>query len=129
MRLVLPASGIVFGFFGGAWGISRLVPDETPAWFSLTLCVAWLFVLIGLALRIGNQSKRMLRDQQRLLVYGLLTAALMACFIVALTVFNIEFPRWAAEAVLGAIAGVVFLFSRYMERRWVQGKWGRLKES
>lgn len=37
-----------------------------------------------------------------------------------LFIYNIKFPKWAAEAVLATVAGAVFLLSKYMERRQLQ---------
>ena len=59
----------------------------------------------------------MSHDEWRLLGYGLLTAFLMALVLVPILLHNVNFPKLAAEAILGAIALAVFLLSRYMERR------------
>jgi len=59
----------------------------------------------------------MSKDDWRLLRYGLLTALLMALVLVPILIHNINFPKVAAEAILAAIAGTVFLLSKYMERR------------
>jgi hypothetical protein len=57
------------------------------------------------------------KDEWRLLRYGLFTALLMALVLVPILMHNINFPRVAAEAILAAIAGAVFLLSKYMGRR------------
>lgn len=59
----------------------------------------------------------MTHDEWRLLRYGLLTAFLMALFLVPIFIYKTNFPKLAAEAILGAIALAVFLLSKYMERR------------
>jgi len=59
----------------------------------------------------------MSKDEWRLLGYGSLTAALMALFLVPIFMRNIRIPKLVAEAVLGAIAGAVFLLYKYVERR------------
>lgn len=59
----------------------------------------------------------MTKDEWRLLRYGLLTALLMLLVLVPIYMHNNKFPKVAAEAILGAIAGTVFLLSKYMERR------------
>ena len=41
----------------------------------------------------------------------------MACFLVPLFIYRVMIPKWAAELVLAAIAGAVFLLSKYTERR------------
>ena len=41
----------------------------------------------------------------------------MALVLVPILIHNINFPKVAAEAILAAIAGTVFLLSKYMERR------------
>jgi len=77
----------------------------------------WLFLLIFAVTLISSKSRRKIEDQRRLLGYGLLTAVLMASFLVPLFIYRVSFPKWAAEAVLAAIAGAVFLLSKYLERR------------
>jgi len=57
------------------------------------------------------------RDEWRLLRYGLLAAFLMALVLVPILLHDKNFPRSAAEGILGAIALAVFLLSKYMERR------------
>jgi ABC-type Fe3+-siderophore transport system permease subunit len=59
----------------------------------------------------------MKKDEWKLLGYGLLTALLMGLVLVPILVHNINFPKRAAEAILTAIAGAVFLLYRYIERR------------
>jgi hypothetical protein len=59
----------------------------------------------------------MTHDEWRLLGYGLLTAFLMALVLVPILLHDKNFPRLAAEGVLGALALAVFLLSKYMERR------------
>ena len=59
----------------------------------------------------------MTHDEWRLLRYGILTAILMALVLVPILIHNINFPKLAAEGILGVIALAVFLLSKYMERR------------
>jgi len=59
----------------------------------------------------------MTKDEWRLLGYGLLTASLMALFLVPILVWHKNFPRFLAEIILGVIALAVFTLSKYMERR------------
>ena len=59
----------------------------------------------------------MKRDEYKLLAYGLLTALLMGLVLTPILARNINFPKVAAEAILAAIAGAVFLLYRYIERR------------
>ena len=59
----------------------------------------------------------MTHDEWRLLGYGLITALLMALVLVPILMHNINFPKLAAEAILGAIALAIFLLSKYMQRR------------
>jgi undecaprenyl pyrophosphate phosphatase UppP len=59
----------------------------------------------------------MTHDEWRLLGYGMLTAFLMALFLVAIFLRNMNFTKLAAEVILGAIALAVFLLSKYMEHR------------
>ena len=59
----------------------------------------------------------MTHDEWRLLGYGTLTALLMALVLVPILLHDKNFPRSAAEAILGALALAVFLLSKYMERR------------
>ena len=59
----------------------------------------------------------MTRDEWRLLRYGMLTAILMALVLVPILRHNMNFPKLAAEGILGAIALAVFLLSKYMEHR------------
>jgi hypothetical protein len=59
----------------------------------------------------------MTRDEWRLLRYGMLTAILMALVLVPILRHNMNFPKLAAEGILGAIALAVFLLSEYMEHR------------
>ena len=47
----------------------------------------------------------------------MLTAVLMAIVLVRILVHNVNFPKLAAEGILGSIALGVFLLSKYMERR------------
>jgi hypothetical protein len=58
----------------------------------------------------------MKKDEWKLLRYGLLTALLMALVLVPILIHNKNFPAVAAEAILGVIAGTVFLLYRYIER-------------
>jgi hypothetical protein len=57
----------------------------------------------------------MTHDEWRLLGYGMLTAFLMALFLVPIFLRNMDFPKLAAEAILGAIALAVFLLSKYRQ--------------
>ncbi len=57
----------------------------------------------------------MTHDEWRLLGYGMLTAFLMALFLVPIFLRNMNFPKLAAEAILGAIALAVFLLSKYRQ--------------
>jgi uncharacterized BrkB/YihY/UPF0761 family membrane protein len=59
----------------------------------------------------------MTKDDWRLLRYGLLTALLMALVLTPIFIYEPNFPKLAAEAILGVIAGAVFLLSKYMESR------------
>jgi hypothetical protein len=59
----------------------------------------------------------MTHDEWRLLRYGILTAFLMALVLVPILLRNKNFPRSAAEGILGAIALAVFLLPKYLERR------------
>ncbi len=59
----------------------------------------------------------MAHDEWRLLRYGILTALLMALVLVPILVHDRNFPKPAAEGILGAIALSVFFLSKYMERR------------
>jgi len=120
MRLLIVAVAIVISFGLGAWGISSLLPETVPAWVGVTLTMVWLFLLVFAVSRTSSKSRRKIGDQRRLLGYGLLTAVLMASFLVPLFVYKVNIPKWAAEAVLAAIAGAVFLLSKYMERRKFQ---------
>ena len=56
-------------------------------------------------------------DEWRLLGYGTLTAILMALVLVPILLYDKNFPKLAAEGILGAVALAVFAFSKYMERR------------
>ena len=117
MRLFLFAVAIVIGFGVGAWGISRLFLETAPTWIGVTLSMLWLVLLIFAVTLISNKSRRKIEDQRRLLGYGLVAAVLMASFLVPLFMHRVSFPKWLAEAVLVAIAGAVFLLSKYLERR------------
>jgi antibiotic biosynthesis monooxygenase (ABM) superfamily enzyme len=117
MRLLAFAIAIVIAFGLGAWVISRLLPETVPEWVGLTLSIMWLFLLIFGVTLTSNKSHRKIEDQRRLLGSGLLAAVLMAFFLVPLFVYRVSFPKWAAEAVLAAIAGAVFLLSKCLERR------------
>jgi hypothetical protein len=59
----------------------------------------------------------MTHDEWRLLGYGTLTAFLMALVLMPILLHDKNFPRSAAEVILGALALAVFLLSKYMERR------------
>ena len=59
----------------------------------------------------------MTHDEWRLLRYGLLAAFLIGIVLVPILLHDRNFPRSAAEGILGAIALAVFLLSKYMERR------------
>jgi hypothetical protein len=59
----------------------------------------------------------MTHDEWRLLRYGLLTAALMALVLAPILIYEPNFPKVLAEAILGAIALGVYALSKYMERR------------
>jgi hypothetical protein len=54
------------------------------------------------------------KDDWKLLRYGSLTALLMGVVLVSMDGY---FPKFAAEAILAVIAGLVFLLYRYIERR------------
>jgi hypothetical protein len=117
MRLFSFAIAIVIGFGLGAWGISRLLPETVAEWVGVTLSTLWLFLLIFAVTLTSSKSRRKIEDQRRLLGYGLVAAVLMASFLVPLFVYRVSFPKWAAEAVLAAIAGAVFLLSKYLGQR------------
>jgi Mn2+/Fe2+ NRAMP family transporter len=117
MRLFSFAIAIVIAFGLGAWGISRLLPKTIPEWVGVTLSIVWLFLLIFGITLTSNKSHRKIEDQRRLLGYGLLAAVLMASFLAPLFVYKVSFPKWAAETVLAAIAGAVFLLSKCLQRR------------
>ena len=55
-------------------------------------------------------------DEWRLLGYGLLTAFLMALVLVPIRAHDKNFPRLAAEGILGALGLALFLLSKYMEQ-------------
>jgi hypothetical protein len=59
----------------------------------------------------------MTKDEWKLLQYGLLTALLMGLVLGLIIWHDIKLPKLVAEAILAAIAGVVFLLYRYIERR------------
>lgn len=59
----------------------------------------------------------MTHDEWRLLRYGILTASLMALILVPILVHDRNFPKSAAEGILGTIALGVFLLSKYLEHR------------
>jgi len=59
----------------------------------------------------------MSKDEWKLLSYGLLTALLMGLVLAPILMHDIKFPKLAAEAILGVIAGAVFLLYKYLERR------------
>jgi len=59
----------------------------------------------------------MTHDEWRLLRYGMLTAVLMALVLVPILLHNKNFPKLAAEGILGAVALAVFALSKYMEWR------------
>jgi Kef-type K+ transport system membrane component KefB len=59
----------------------------------------------------------MTKDDWRLLRYGLLTALIMAVVLTPILIRDVGFPKLAAEAILGVIAGAIFLLSKYMEHR------------
>lgn len=120
MRLFSLAVIIVIGFGLGAWLISRLLPTAGPAWVGLTLSMVWLFLLIFIVSLVSSKERSKIEDQRRLLGYGMLAAILMSSFLGLLFVYNVTVPKWAAHAVLAAIAGAVFLLSKYMERRRFQ---------
>jgi hypothetical protein len=117
MRLFSFAVAIVISFGIGAWGISRLLPETSPTWVGLTLSTMWLFLLIFAVMLKSGNSRRKFEDQRLLLSYSLLAAVLMASFLVPLFMHRVSFPKWLAQAVLVAIAGAVFLLSKYLERR------------
>jgi peptidoglycan/LPS O-acetylase OafA/YrhL len=116
MRLVVAATAVVAGFVMGAWGIARLAPDS-PAWLKLTFAMVWLFALMFGVLLLGSKQRSEREDQRRLLGYGLLAAVLMALFLVPIFTYKLNVPKWAAEAILAAIAGAVFLLFKYMEHK------------
>jgi len=47
----------------------------------------------------------------------MLTAILMALVLVPILIKDMNFPKLAAEGILGIIALAVFLLYKYMERR------------
>ena len=118
MRLGIVATAIVAGFVIGAWGIARLAP-ERPTWLKLTFVMAWLFTLIFAGLLLGNKERRRWKreDQRRLLEYGLLTAVLMAAFLVPTSMFKLSIPRVVVWVILVAIAGAVLSLSKFVEHR------------
>jgi hypothetical protein len=59
----------------------------------------------------------MTNEEWRLLVYGILTALVVALVLVPILVHDKNFPRAAAEGILAAVALAVFGLSKYMERR------------
>jgi len=118
MRLGIVATAIVAGFVIGAWGIARLAP-ESPTWLKLTFVMAWLFTLIFAGLLLGDKERRRWKreDQRRLLEYGLLTAVLMAAFLVPTSMFKLSIPRVVVWVILVAIAGAVLSLSKFVEHR------------
>lgn len=52
----------------------------------------------------------MSKDDWRLLRYGLLTATFMGLVLAPILIYDKHFPKLAAEAILGFIAGAVFLY-------------------
>jgi hypothetical protein len=77
----------------------------------------WSVGAIGGKNITARASANMNKDEWRLFPYGPLTALLMGFVLVPILVHNINFPKVAAEAILAAIAGTVFLLYRYIERR------------
>jgi ABC-type Fe3+-siderophore transport system permease subunit len=59
----------------------------------------------------------MKKDEYKLLGYGLLTALLMGLVLTPILARDVNFPKVAAEGILGIIAGAVFLLYKYIERR------------
>jgi glucose uptake protein GlcU len=117
MRLLVSGIVAVAGFVMGALAVAILVP-EGPVLVKLILAIVWLLALIFGAFLLGSKQPLSKRDdQRRLLEYGVLAAVLMALFLVPIFIYHINIPKWAARAVLAAIAGAVFLLSRYMQRR------------
>jgi len=117
MRVIVAAIAVVAGFAMGAWCIARLAP-ESPDWLKVTLGMIWLFALICGAILLGSKESRWEReDQRRLLGYGLLAAVLMALVLLPIFKYHIKIPKWAAQAIVAAIAGVVFLLSKHMGQR------------
>jgi hypothetical protein len=82
--------------------------------------MVWLFLLIFMASLVSSNERSKIEDQRRLLAYALLAAVLMSAFLGLLFVYNVKVPKWTAQAVLAAIAGAVFLLSKYMEHRRFQ---------
>jgi hypothetical protein len=64
----------------------------------------------------------MSRDEWRLLGYGSLTAALMGLALVPILIHYPNFPKLMAEAILGAIALLVFFLYKFMERLKTRNK-------
>ena len=54
----------------------------------------------------------MSRDEWRLLGYGMLTALVMGLVLVPILLHDKNFPKLAAEGILGAVALVVFAVSK-----------------
>jgi hypothetical protein len=59
----------------------------------------------------------MSKEEWQLLGYGLLTAILMALFLVPILAYKINLPKPIAEGVLGLIALVVFSLYKYVGHR------------
>lgn len=109
MRLLAAGVSIIVLFALGAWGIALAMP-ESPEWVKIALAMVWLFSLCYLGLVFGNKRNyESRRKQGRLLVAGLIAAALVAAFLVPIRAHNIDFPKWAAEIAIVAIAVAVFM--------------------
>jgi hypothetical protein len=117
MRLLSLALGIVIAFGLGVWGISKVVPTTAPQWVGVGLSMTYLFLLVFLAAAQTGRRSRKVRDQRRLLEYGVLVAVLMASLMLVLFVEHLQMPRWLIEAAFFVTALALFLLYRYMTAR------------
>lgn len=108
MRLLISGIAIIIFFAFGVWAIALLLAPS-PDWLKIALAMLWLFSLCYWGILFENHRLRKGNDQRLLLLSGVLTAALMAAFLVPVLVLKVDIPRWAAEAVMAAIAVVVFI--------------------
>jgi len=101
---------------------SQESPENTPLWKEAIRVLKkedhYILVMLGsLESSSFPPEATTNKDQWRLLGYGLLTASLMALFLMPIFIYDIKFPKLAAEAILAVIAGAVYWLSKYMERR------------